>query len=90
MNTPERNDGTEEEQQSAYRAAGPYLTLGIQLAVTIVVLFFIGRFLDERFSTSPWLMIAALFVGCTGGLIKFIRTVTTLSKQDDERARKKN
>ncbi|HLP17894.1 MAG TPA: AtpZ/AtpI family protein [Bacteroidota bacterium] len=90
MTTPGHRDGTEEEQQSAMRAAGPYLTLGIQLALTIVVLFFIGRLLDAQFSTSPWLMITALFVGCTGGLIKFIRTVNTLSKQDDERAGKKN
>lgn len=77
----------DEENRSAMLSAGPYLTLGIQLALTVVVVFFIGRYLDEKFSTSPWLMIAALFVGCTGGLIKFIRTVNELSKQDDERAR---
>jgi ATP synthase protein I len=75
---------------SAYRAAGPYLTLGIQLAATIVVLFFVGRYLDARLSTTPWLMIAALFIGCTGGLIKFIHTVNVLTRQEDERAGKKN
>ncbi len=69
-------------------SAGPYLTLGIQLALTVVVMFFAGRWCDEKFSTAPWLMIAALFAGCTGGLIKFIRTVNDLAKQDDERARK--
>lgn len=87
MTTQAEKDGTDE--RTALRAAGPYLTLGIQLAMTIVVFFFLGRFLDGYFSTSPWLMITALFVGCTGGLIKFIRTVTVLTRQDDERAGKK-
>lgn len=79
-----------EQERSALRAAAPYLTLGIQLALTIVVLFFIGRWLDDRFSTSPWLMIAALFLGCAGGLIQFIRTVTALTRKDDEDAGKKS
>ena len=69
-------------------SSGPYLTLGIQLAMTVVAAFFLGRWCDEKLSTAPWLMIAALFIGCTGGLIKFIRTVTDLAKQDDERNRK--
>lgn len=80
----------DEENRSAMLAAGPYLTLGIQLAVTVVAMFFLGRWCDEKFSTSPWLMIAALCVGCTGGLIKFIHTVNELARQDDERARTQN
>lgn len=83
-------NGQPEGEQSAMRAAGPYLTLGIQLAVTIVLLFFIGRWLDERFGTSPWIMIAALFIGCAGGLIQFIRTVIALTRREDERAGKNN
>ena len=85
---PDEPNG-EEENRSAMLSAGPYLTLGIQLAVTVVALFFLGRYCDEKFSTSPWLMITALFLGSTGGLIKFIRTVNELAKQDDERARRK-
>jgi len=80
----------DEEHRSAMLSAGPYLTLGIQLAVTVVVMFFLGRYADEWLSTTPWLMIAALVVGCAGGLIKFIRTVNELARQDDERARAKS
>ena len=77
----------DEDSRSAMLSSGPYLTLGIQLAITVVAAFFFGRWCDEKLSTSPWLMIAALFIGCTGGLIKFIRTVNELAKQDDERVR---
>ena len=85
----EKNTG-EYDHRSAMVSAGPYLTLGIQLAITVVVMFFVGRWCDERFSTAPWLMITALAFGCTGGLIKFIRTVTNLAHEDDERAKGKN
>lgn len=86
MRTPGQGDS--DEQASAFRAAGPYLTLGIQLAATIVLLFFIGRYLDQRFATAPWLMIVGLTIGCVGGLIKFIRTVQTLANEEDQRAGK--
>jgi F0F1-type ATP synthase assembly protein I len=86
VSTKEQDD--QEANRSAMLSAGPYLTLGIQLAVTVVAMFFVGRYCDEQFSTAPWLMIVALFVGCTGGLIKFIRTVNELAKQEDERSGK--
>jgi F0F1-type ATP synthase assembly protein I len=85
--TPEEDK--EEVNRSAMLSAGPYLTLGIQLAMTVVAAFFIGRLCDEKFSTAPWLMITAIVAGSAGGLIKFIRTVNDLAKQDDERARNK-
>jgi F0F1-type ATP synthase assembly protein I len=84
-------DGKQEDEEgrSAMLSSGPYLTLGIQLALTVVAAFYLGRWCDEKLSTTPWLMIAALFIGCSGGLYKFIRTVNSLAKEEDERARKK-
>ncbi|MBW7886853.1 MAG: AtpZ/AtpI family protein [Bacteroidetes bacterium] len=62
----------------------PYLTLGAQLAVSVVVFFFIGKYLDEHFNTAPWLMIVFVLLGIAGGMIKFFRTVMELSKKQDE------
>jgi ATP synthase protein I len=64
----------ERDHQRPLTAVGPFLTLGIQLALTVLVLFFLGRWLDEKFETAPWLMLTGLFVGVVGGLIKFVRT----------------
>lgn len=66
------------------RSSGGYLTLGIQLAVTVVVFFFIGKYLDEKFGTTPWLMVIAIVFGSIGGLIKFFHTVMELTKQENE------
>ncbi len=65
---------------------GPFLTLGIQLALTVVACFFIGRWLDNVFGTSPWLMILGLALGISGGLISFIRTSLAAGKQQDQEA----
>lgn len=60
---------------------GPYLTMGIQLALAVVVFFFVGRWLDEKLGTAPWLMLAGLLVGIAGGLIKFLRAAVALGKE---------
>jgi ATP synthase protein I len=62
---------------------GPYLTLGLQLAITVVVFFFIGRWLDGKFGTDPWLMLAGLALGVTGGLTAFLKKVIALGKEED-------
>jgi len=69
-------------------ALGPYLTLGIQLALSVVVFFFLGRWLDQKFGTDPWLMIAGLVLGTVGGFIKFLTTAISLGKEADAEARK--
>lgn len=65
---------------------GPYLTLGLQLALTVVVCFFLGRWLDGVFGTDPWLMIGGLALGVTGGFINFFRTAIDLGKKEDQEA----
>jgi F0F1-type ATP synthase assembly protein I len=65
---------------------GPFLTLGLQLAISVVAFFFFGRWLDEKCGTGPWLMISGAVLGIVGGLISFIRKVTALAKRQDEEA----
>ena len=71
---------------TALRDSAPYLTLGIQFAAVIVVFFVAGLYADEYFDTKPWIMIAAVVLGCAGGMIKFLRTANELmSREDRER-----
>lgn len=71
------------------QSTGPYLTLGAQLAITVVVFFFIGKYADEYFGTKPWLMVSAVVIGTVGGLIKFFRTVIDLSNKEENERRDK-
>ncbi len=81
----------DDEQTSAevVRASAPYMTLGLQMAAAVTVFLFIGKYADEEFGTKPWLMIAGIVFGFTGGMIKFFRTVMELSNKEDDERRKK-
>jgi len=47
--------------------------VGMQFAVTIVVFTFAGLWLDRRFGTSPWLVIAGVFGGAALGFWEMYR-----------------
>jgi len=70
------------------RDVGPYLGLGLQLAVTIVVSVFIGSWLDKKFSQSFIFTLIAGVFGIAIGLYNLIRTVTYLEKRSKTRNEK--
>jgi ATP synthase protein I len=72
----------------AFNTAGPLFGSGIQLAAVVVLMFFLGRWLDTHFETTPWLMIVCIIFGIAGGLFHFIKTVSNLEqkeKREDQR-----
>jgi F0F1-type ATP synthase assembly protein I len=68
------------------REFGPFLTLGLQLAIAVVVFFFLGRWLDSKLGTSPWFMLAGLGLGIVGGFVQFFRTALALGEKEDKEA----
>ena len=69
------------EQNKAMRDVGPYLTLGIQMAASILLFCGIGYWLDHTFHTSPlWTATLTIF-GAISGLAYFLTTVIRLSKK---------
>lgn len=65
-----------------YRDVAPYLTLGIQLAATVLVFFLVGWWIDARSDTSPTFKLIGLFLGFVGGMIKFLKSATEMGKKD--------
>ena len=63
------------------RDVGPYLGLGLQLAVTIVAFVLIGSWLDDKFSQNYIFTLIAGVCGIGIGLYNLIRTVTYLEKR---------
>ncbi|MFI5202216.1 MAG: AtpZ/AtpI family protein [Candidatus Kapaibacterium sp.] len=75
------------DQQKALQETGPYLTLGIQLVLTILIFFGIGDWLDHHFHTTPlWIAIFTTF-GAIAGLVYFILTVLQLQKNSEKRSK---
>ena len=63
-----------------YREVGPYLSLGLQLAITVTVMVFIGIWLDEKFGLSPILTIVFAMLGVSAGMYNFIKSVLNSGK----------
>jgi F0F1-type ATP synthase assembly protein I len=69
----------------AFSAFAPFLTLGIQLAVAVVVFFFIGNWVDQKYQTAPIGSLVGIALGSLGGFVKFFNSVRQLTKQDESR-----
>ncbi|MDE3056672.1 MAG: AtpZ/AtpI family protein [Bacteroidota bacterium] len=70
------------------QSLGPFFTIGIQLALIVVAMFFVGRWLDGRLNTAPWLMIAGVMVGIAFGLYKFIQTVSEVTRKEEQQSQR--
>jgi len=61
--------------------------LGTQLAATMVLMFFLGKWLDEKFRLFPLLTILLSLFGGFAGVYNFIKSVLNLNKKEkDERS----
>ncbi len=61
---------------------GPYLGLGIEFAVTLLVFIFAGHYLDKRWGTDPWLLLAGATLGFLIAFYNFFKTLLKLSDRD--------
>jgi len=57
--------------------------MGLELALSVLVGFFLGRWLDEQWGTAPWLLIAGLVLGTAAGFIHFFREAIAIGKRQD-------
>lgn len=71
----------EDSIAESLKAVAPYMGLGIQLAVTIVGMVFLGQWLDQKYETGFWLWICAVG-GVAIGIYNFIKTVMDLERRN--------
>ncbi len=55
------------------RQAANTATVGIQFTATILGSLFLGRWLDERLGTAPWLLLLGLLLGFVLGTLWIYR-----------------
>jgi ATP synthase protein I len=47
--------------------------LGVQFAAAVVLFLFVGKWLDDRLGTGPWLLIVGVFAGAAGATVSMYR-----------------
>ncbi|MBN1961903.1 MAG: AtpZ/AtpI family protein [Deltaproteobacteria bacterium] len=68
---------SKQDQQHLWKLAGRYSTIGIEIAIAVTLPTIAGIWADNRFATSPWLLITGLIIGfgaATRVIIRLIRS----------------
>jgi ATP synthase protein I len=73
--------------QAELQSSSSFLTIGVQLAGSMLVYIFIGFFLDRWLKTEPWFLIAGAVVGMVAFFYQLFKLVKRL--EADSRNRKK-
>jgi hypothetical protein len=60
---------------SSGNGAAAFAGVGIQLGLTLTLFALLGRWLDRRLGTEPWLLLVCVFVGAAAGLYSVYRRV---------------
>ena len=69
--------------------AGAYAGLGLQFAISILVLLWVGQWLDRRLGTAPILLIAGVFVGGGAAFYSIYRKLMAMQQREEQARRER-
>jgi len=58
---------------------------GVQFVISILLFLYVGKWLDGRLGTAPWLLMAGVFVGAGAGFYIFYRRIMSASRDHGDR-----
>lgn len=81
------NRRRDEEQRPVASQAGEVLGVGLQFAGAIILFLFLGRWLDDRLGTEPWLLLVGVMVGAVAGFASLYRQLVIVPRERERRQR---
>lgn len=76
-----------EWKRSSASHAGEVMGAGLQFAASIILFLFLGRWLDGRLGTEPWLLILGVFTGAAAGFYALYRQLVSRPAERQRRHR---
>lgn len=67
---------------TAWRQIGLLSSIPFVLALAPIVGYFLGKFLDQKFRTQPWLSIILLALGFVAGVRETIKIIKVSQRED--------
>jgi ATP synthase protein I len=67
--------------------AGEVMGAGLQFAGAIILFLFLGRWLDGRLGTEPWLLLIGVMVGAVAGFVSLYRQLVITPRERERRQR---
>ncbi len=71
----QRPDLPFERSASAFARIGAWSAIGFEFAVSVVLFFLGGRWLDANLGTDPWLSVAGAMLGVLVGVYLMVRAL---------------
>ncbi len=68
-------DNRKPKPAGIFQALAVTSAIGVEMAVTVTLGFYGGRFLDGQLGTAPWLMVAGVLLGVAAGVWGIINIV---------------
>ncbi len=75
---------TKKRKARIYSEIGRYASLGLEMALSVIIGLAIGAFLDKRLGTGPWMTFIFLILGFAAGFRSLIRAARR-SQREAER-----
>jgi len=86
---PSRRPSAHRAYAEGMAEAGPYLTVGIQLAGAMAMFVLGGYFADRWLGTSPWLLLLGALLGAVASFYTLLRLVRQLDAREKAKGRRK-
>ena len=65
------------DQKQMWKLAGRYGAVGLELGIAVFLGYLLGKWLDEKAGTEPYLMILFVVLGVGAGIKALVRVVRT-------------
>jgi ATP synthase protein I len=66
-------------------SAASFAGAGAQFVVSILLFLYVGKWLDSKLGTAPWLLMLGVFVGAGAGFYSFYRRIMAASREHGDR-----
>ncbi len=76
------------DSSSTFRALGLTGGIGAAMAASILGGYFLGRYLDAKFGTAPWLLITSLLLTMVAGFLEVYKIVKKVTKETTKNDKK--
>jgi ATP synthase protein I len=83
-----RGNGGRPTNESSSSSTAGLAGMGVQFVVAILVFLFLGKWLDSRLGTAPWLLILGVFCGAGASIFAMYRRVFPAEKPRSDGAPK--
>jgi ATP synthase protein I len=74
---------------SGVGAGGPtpasFAGAGLQFVLAILLFLYVGKWLDGKLGTAPWLLVVGVFLGAAAGFYSFYRRIMAASREHGDR-----